>query len=212
MKYGDLIHFDPIESVVQLRDAGRAGSAQNLVKTFVISDEMAERFAGSIIPQMQFDQPTYNKGLLIVGNYGAGKSHLMSVISSLAVDVSLIDQVKHPKVAQAANRIAGRFKVIRTEIGAPAMSFRDILAAELEEHLARFAIEHIFPKEEYKAAPKKLSVFRLEAVRADFKKAWQERDYAAIIAVTHIIPQNILEEDPKLLMRHDQALTRMGGE
>lgn len=66
--------------------------------------------------------------------------------------------------------------------------------------------------EEYKVVKKKLKVFRLEAVRAGFKKAWQERDYAVIIAVADKIPNNVLEEDPKLLMWYDQAVTRMGGE
>lgn len=64
--------------------------------------------------------------------------------------------------------------------------------------------------EEYKEVKKKLKVFRLEAVRAGFKKAWQERDYAVIIAVADKIPSNVLEEDPKLLMWYDQAITRMG--
>ena len=59
---------------------------------------------------------------------------------------------------------------------------------------------------------KKLKVFRLEAVRAGFKKAWQERDYATIIAVADKIPDKILQEDPKLLMWYDQAVTRMGDE
>jgi hypothetical protein len=66
--------------------------------------------------------------------------------------------------------------------------------------------------EEYKNFKKKLKVFRLEAVRAGFKKAWQERDYAVIVAVADNIPNNVLEEDPKLLMWYDQAVTRMGGE
>lgn len=66
--------------------------------------------------------------------------------------------------------------------------------------------------EEYKNATKKLKVFRIEAVRAGFKKAWQERDYTVIIDVANKIPNNILEEDSKLLMWFDQAVTRMGGE
>ena len=66
--------------------------------------------------------------------------------------------------------------------------------------------------EEYKQVKKKLKVFRLEAVRAGFKKAWQERDYSVIITVAEKIPNKILEEDPKLLMWYDQAVTRMGGE
>ena len=66
--------------------------------------------------------------------------------------------------------------------------------------------------EEYKEAKKKLKVFRLEAVRAGFKKTWQEHDYAVIVAVADKIPNKVLEEDPNLLMWYDQAVTRMGGE
>ncbi|MCG7969982.1 MAG: DNA methylase [Candidatus Thiodiazotropha taylori] len=66
--------------------------------------------------------------------------------------------------------------------------------------------------EEYKQAKKKLKVFRLESVRAGFKKAWQERDYTVIVAVAEKIPTKVLEEDPKLLMWYDQAVTRLGGE
>ena len=67
--------------------------------------------------------------------------------------------------------------------------------------------------EEYRESKqKRLKVFRLEAVRAGFKKAWQERDYATIIAVARKIPENVLQEDPKLLMWYDQALTRSGEE
>jgi hypothetical protein len=65
--------------------------------------------------------------------------------------------------------------------------------------------------EEYREAKqKRLKVFRLEAVRAGFKKAWQERDYATIIEVAEKIPDNVLQEDPKLLMWYDQAITRAG--
>jgi hypothetical protein len=146
MKYGDLIQFDPIESVVQLRDADKSSAALHLVKTYVISDEMAERLTQLVIPQMQFYQPVDNKGLLVVGNYGTGKSHLMSVLSSLAEDASLLEGLNHAGVRDAASQIAGRFKVIRTEIGATTMSLRDILVAEMEEHLEKLGVEYVFPE------------------------------------------------------------------
>ena len=57
---------------------------------------------------------------------------------------------------------------------------------------------------------KRLKVFRLEAVRTGFKRAWQERDYPTIIAVARKISESILQEDPKLLMWYDQAITRSG--
>ena len=65
--------------------------------------------------------------------------------------------------------------------------------------------------EEYRESKqRRLKVFRLEAVRTGFRKAWQERDYATIISVARKIPEKILQEDPKLLMWYDQALTRTG--
>ena len=84
MKYGDLIQFEPIESTIQLRHADQADRACEHVKTYVISEEMSEKLVNLVVPQLQFDQPIDNKGLLVVGNYGTGKSHLMSVISALA--------------------------------------------------------------------------------------------------------------------------------
>jgi len=82
-------------------------------------------------------------------------------------------------------------------------------AGDLEKLRERSLLKEF---EEYKQAKKKLKVFRLEAVRAGFKKAWQERDYVTIIAVAEKIPNSVLEEDPKLLMWYDQAVTRMGSE
>ena len=55
---------------------------------------------------------------------------------------------------------------------------------------------------------RRLRVVRLEAVRVGFRRAWQQQDYAAIIAVAQKIPDAVLQEDPKLLMWYDQALTR----
>lgn len=74
--------------------------------------------------------------------------------------------------------------------------------------------EGFIPGLEPKPAPiprgKKMRVIRLEAVRAGFKHCWQNRDYRTIIAVAQRIPENVLQEDPKLLMWYDQALTRTG--
>ena len=145
MKYSELIQFDPIETVVQLRDANKSSAAERLVSTYVISDDMADRLTNLVIPQMQFDNPADNKGLLVVGNYGTGKSHLMSVLSAIAGDASLAKSITNKSVNEAAKKIAGRFKVIRTEIGATTMSLRDILVAELEEHLEKLGVDYVFP-------------------------------------------------------------------
>src|SRR5687768_11803104 len=111
MKYSQLIVFEPIESVVQLREADAPAKARKLVETFVISDHMAEQLTDLVLPNLRFDQPSDTKGILVVGNYGTGKSHLMSLISALAEHADLVDVVRNEKVAKAAKPLAGKFKV-----------------------------------------------------------------------------------------------------
>ena len=145
MTYRDLIQFEPIETVVQLRDADHESAAHRLVATYVVSTEMAEKLAAVLIPQLQFDEPADNKGFLVVGNYGTGKSHLMSVISAVAERGELLDALTNEDLVAAARRIAGRFKVARTELGATTMDFREFVCSQLEEALATWGVEYRFP-------------------------------------------------------------------
>src|SRR6185437_8557119 len=144
MRYSDLIQFEPIESVIQLLDANRPNEAKKLVSTYVISDEMAERIAKQMIPQLGFDESVDHKGVLVVGNYGTGKSHLMSVVSLIAEDQAFLPLVRHPKVAEAAKSIAGKFKVHRIEISSQ-MSLREIVTQQLEEFLRNNGVTYSFP-------------------------------------------------------------------
>lgn len=144
MRYGDLIQFEPIESVIQLLDANRPNEAKKLVATYVISDDMADRIAKQMIAQISFDESVDHKGVLVVGNYGTGKSHLMSVLSLIAEDAAYVPMLRHPKVAEAASSIAGKFKVHRIEISSQ-MSLRDIITQELEIFLEKQGVSYSFP-------------------------------------------------------------------
>ncbi len=55
---------------------------------------------------------------------------------------------------------------------------------------------------------RRLKEFRLEVLRAGFKTAWGKKDYQTIIKVAEKIPEVALQEDEKLLLWYDQALTR----
>ena len=145
MKYSELINFHPIESVIELRQANKAAKARELVSTYVISDDMADRLCTLVIPQLQYAKPQDNRGLLIVGNYGTGKSHLMSVISSIAENAEFSALLANEKVRSAATTIAGKFKVIRLEIGCSEMSLRQIITGHLQEHLAEHGVSFQFP-------------------------------------------------------------------
>ena len=145
MRYKDLVHFEPIETVIQIHEADSLMQAKHLVKTFVISDNLAEQLCHIVIKQLQFDNPVDNKGLLIIGNYGTGKSHLMAVISAIAEHAEFSAYLNNEKAKSAFARIQGKFKVIRTEIGAVTKPLRDIICGYLEDGLSDMGIDYKFP-------------------------------------------------------------------
>ncbi|MEM5493383.1 DNA methyltransferase [Hoeflea sp. AS16] len=80
-------------------------------------------------------------------------------------------------------------------------------AKDLEQKRERSLLKEF---ENYKSAPgRKLKEFRLEVLRTGFRTAWASKDYKTIIGIAQKIPEEALQEDEKLLLWYDQALTRM---
>ena len=194
MKYSDLIQFEPIETVVQLRDADKETTARQLVQNYVISEEMAEKLTRIVVPQLQFDQPADNKGVLVVGNYGTGKSHLMSVISAIAENSKLASDLTSTDVAKTAVKISGKFKVVRAEIGATTMSLRDILVGELEEHLADIGVSFAFPS----AAEVSNNKDAFEEMMAAFHKIYP--DHGLLLVVDELLDYLRTRRDQEIIL------------
>ena len=145
MKYRELVEFEPIETVIQLQEAESPEKARQLVQTFVISDGMADQLTNLVFPNLQFLKPSDNKGILVVGNYGTGKSHLLSLISGITEQPDLVKVVKNKAVADGSKSIAGKFKVIRIEIPATLKNLRDIICGRIEDFLSDEGISFSFP-------------------------------------------------------------------
>jgi|AKZA01.1.fsa_nt_gi hypothetical protein len=150
MLYKDLVNFEPIDSVIQLTDANSSEKAMNLLETFVISDRMAETINEIIFKQLQYTRPEDNKGLLVVGNYGSGKSHLMSVVSTIAEYEDASKHIANKEVAEHAKQIEGQFKVIRFEIGGVDRPFKDIIISQLEKGFIEMDVNFEFPEDDSK--------------------------------------------------------------
>ena len=144
MQYSEIIQFENLESVIQFRHAEH--QAKRLVQTYVISAEMADKLTQLVFEQLRFDSGDDKKGLFIIGNYGTGKSHLMAVISSLAEQADLVDDLNNQAVAESAQAtIAGQFHVIRIELSAVKRSLRDCLTEEIERYLDQNGVIFQFP-------------------------------------------------------------------
>ena len=194
MTYGDLIRFDAIETVVQLRDAGAEAAARRLVATYVVSDAMADKLASVLVPQLQFDRPADNKGCLVVGHYGTGKSHLMAVVSAVAERAELCGDLTHPALAAAARRIAGRFRVARTELGATTMDLRTFVCSQLEEALAGWGVDHRFPPRD--AIPNHKQAF--EEMMAAFHA--RHPDHGLLLVVDELLDYLRSRRDQELVL------------
>lgn len=79
--------------------------------------------------------------------------------------------------------------------------------ADLEALRIRALLNEFAP---YVSGGAKLKRFRLEAIRAGFADLWAKRDYRAIINLAERLPDEVVQEDPALLMYYDNAVTREG--
>lgn len=204
LRYGDLIQFEPIESVIVLLDAGRPDDAKKHVSTYVISDDMAERISKLMVPQLSFDESVDHKGVLIVGNYGTGKSHLMSVLSLVAEDAAYAPMIRHPQVAEAVAPIAGRFKVLRLELGGLEMPLRQIMTQQLERFLDKLGVSFTFPSADQELNNKD----SFERMMTAFNEGYPE--YGLLLVVDEFLEYLQSRRDHELV--RDLAILRQIGE
>ena len=141
MKYSELISFKPIESTIQLLETADKKVAQDMVQTYVMSDTMAENIKATVIDQLQMEEVIDNKAVMIVGNYGTGKSHLMSVISAIATDADNVQYLQNKKFAEQVKPIAGKFEVLRIEIGGVVMPLYDVIMGYVQEDFEKRGID-----------------------------------------------------------------------
>lgn len=144
-KYRDLVTIpEPLETVKQVRASSSPEVAGRDVSTFVISDRMARQLIDVVLPNLSLDGAPDPKGILTVGAYGTGKSHLLSVLGAICEFPDLLGQVNNDEIQAAAKGIAGRYLVVRFDIGMSAMSLRDIVCTELEKGLAPRGVKFKF--------------------------------------------------------------------
>lgn len=145
MKYSELISFKPIESTIQLLETADKKVAQDMVQTYVMSDNMAESIKATVIDQLQMEEVVDNKAVMIVGNYGTGKSHLMSVIAAIATDAENLEFAQNKRFAKDMEIIAGKFEVLRLKVDGLTMPLREVILAEIEDDFANRGIDYKVP-------------------------------------------------------------------
>ena len=146
MKYSELITFKPIETTIQLLESSKKDVAKELVSTYVMSATMAEAMQAPVIDQLQMEEVIDNKAIMVVGNFGTGKSHLMSVLSAVANDKANLKYLQNKDFAKSMEIVAGKFEVLRMKIDGLTMPLREIIMREIEDDFADRGINYKAPK------------------------------------------------------------------
>ncbi len=143
MKYKELINFEPITEIVKFSRTKDSDYQKSLIKTFVFSETFKDHLIPLMIRNLDFTQSGESFGLQVVGNYGTGKSHLMSLVSLIAEDESLLDLVIEPKPKKDLSTIAGKFKVLRFELG-NTESLWEVITFQIENYLKEIGVKFSF--------------------------------------------------------------------
>lgn len=175
MKYKDLIHFEPIIEIIKFSRTSEVEYQNTLVKTFVFSDAFKNHLIPLMVRNLDFNYSDESFGLQVVGNYGTGKSHLMSLVSLIAENSDLINLLNDEKPKKELKAIAGKFKVLRFELG-NTESLWEIITYQMENYLNGLGVKFSFdghgPKPYYD---------KLQLMMAEFEEKFPDKGFLIVI-------------------------------
>lgn len=177
MKYSELISFKPIESTIQLLETAEKSAARDAVSTYVMSDSMAEGMQAPVIDQLQMEDVVDNKAIMVVGNFGTGKSHLMSVIAAVATDAENLNYLQNKKFAASMEIIAGKFEVLRMKVDGLTMPLREIIMGEIEDDFSNRGIDYEVPDLDSVRDNSRI----IKDAMAKFQEKYPEKGYLIVI-------------------------------
>lgn len=151
MKYRDLLNFEPITEVVRFGDLKQEANREKFVRTFVFSDRYRNSYIPLICGNLNFSETQHlvngkyeDKeffGLQIVGSYGTGKSHLMTLFSLIAEDEKYLQYVTDEKAKKDLEKIAGKYKVLRFEINTAAELW-EVVCYQIDKFLKSIGVDY----------------------------------------------------------------------
>lgn len=148
MKYRDILQFDPITDVIQLDMLESTDYRRDVVRTFVYPEYFTSTIIPEIVRNMKFGERE-RKGIQIIGNYGTGKSHLMSLVSLIAENADYLNDVTNPTAKEILEPIAGKFEVHRFEMQTDKKLW-DIITFQIQRFLHAKGVDFRFDPDSLK--------------------------------------------------------------
>lgn len=196
MKYSELIEFEPLTTVIKLADDSQAEKRRRNVETYVFSEKMLNMLTAAVVPNLDTSGKIIEqKGISVVGSFGTGKSHLMSVISSVAEDADLLQYVHNDKIRETFGAFAGKYKVLRFEVGTTKPLY-ELVCYRIENFLGSINVDfHFDPnsKDTYKE--------QLQQMMAAFEEAYPDNYFLIVIdeLLEYLRARNAMEVNGDLM-------------
>ena len=141
MKYNELIQFDPIDEIIKFSKLENADYRAKVAREFVCSQSYIDSIIKRICADLDLNSTTETKGIQIVGNYGTGKSHLMSLFTIIAEDEQYLPMVRNDEARKWLKAIAGKYKVKRFELG-NTQDLWDIVVYRIDQALEEWGVDY----------------------------------------------------------------------
>ena len=174
MKYRDILQFEPITDVIQVGLLNGDKYREDIVKTFVYPDYFVETIIPEIVRNMKFGERN-RKGIQIIGNYGTGKSHLMSLVSLIAENADYLEKVNNDTAKAVMAPIAGRYKVHRFEMQTDRKLW-DIVTFQIQRYLEELGVDYQFDPDSLKMYSE-----QLDDMMAAFEEKYPDKGLLIII-------------------------------
>ena len=177
MKYKDLIQFDPIDEIIKFSKLDNEDYRSKIVGNFVCSRTYEEYIIPQICATLDLSSTKETKGIQIVGNYGTGKSHLMSLFTIIAEDASNLSLLKSERAKERLKTIAGKYKVFRFELGNN-QELWDIVTYKIDGALEQWGVDYRISDDDRRGASYSE---KLEQMMAAFEEVYPDKGFMLVI-------------------------------
>lgn len=127
----ELFNFEDIQQVVAI---GNIENEQEMVEKFVISPNLKEDLL-EFLEYLKGNKPEKNTSVDVIGNYGTGKSHLLTFLSLILSNPEMVQYIQDEDLKKEFDLIDKEFLVVKYELPGQDKSLESIFYYRVKKQL-----------------------------------------------------------------------------
>lgn len=131
MQIKELFNFEDIQQVVAI---GNIENEQEMVEKFVISPNLKEDLL-EFLEYLKGNKPEKNTSVDVIGNYGTGKSHLLTFLSLILTNPEMVQYIQDDELKEEFASIDKEFLVVKYELPGQDKTLEDIFFYRVKKQL-----------------------------------------------------------------------------